>query len=206
MLVVDLVGEGDVVRNIIFTAFVIVALAASFVGSNPLGVNAQGNTPPATPAAVDNCGDTDSPSATIVPPADSVKEGVVTPLGSNNQSLWLVVVTLPKDEVSCISYRYRDAGVVIFVQKGTITYTAHFTDNPGVKEVLKGNSDGSDADTVEVMPDTPTTVSANEWISQDRALWYTFVNEGSEEAVVSIASYGIPPWDMDPCSSGCRKP
>lgn len=134
--------------------------------------------------------------------------GVVRPEGTGRRVLYLTVMTLPPN--ACIGYRERSGGVVLFVQEGTIVYTARFGEDT---IVLKGDSDGYDCttirpgcDTIAVASDASVTVDANEWVSQENHAWYTFRNAGDEDAVVSVASWVLPYWGDDGCNSGCRTP
>lgn len=191
--------------NGILASFINVGLAAGFISA--ISMHAAGL--PGQPPEVEGCDDDAYAKVKTVPDPESSKEGVVVPVGSGGEALYLVVLTLPNG--SCLPYRFRQGGVVIFVQEGMVKYTAHFTNDEPV--VRKGKSNGSETDIVEIKPDNlavdpdkEVTLGKNEWITQDRGIWYTLVNDSGAEAVVSVASYADPPWDDDPCSGGCRKP
>lgn len=121
------------------------------------------------------------------------------------QRLYLSVLTLPPH--ACIPYRYRAGAVVLYVQEGTIVYTAQADNDYPNPSVRTGGNDGLADDSAAVAMDTDVILAAGHWVTQDRGVWYTFRNPGPDEAVVSIASYVFPPWEgPDPCSSGCRTP
>ena len=120
-----------------------------------------------------------------------------------DESLYLVVLTMPPG--SCLEYRNRDGALVLAVQEGSIVYEAHFTesDDETVMEVKKGSSD--DSALTEVKPDTPTTLHAGDWLTQDRQMWFTFRNSGAKDAIISAAGFAVLPWE-DPCTGGCHGP
>jgi hypothetical protein len=121
------------------------------------------------------------------------------------QRLYLSVLTLPPH--ACIPYRYRAGAVVLYVQEGTVVYTAQADNDFPNPAVRTGDNDGLADDSSAVAMDTDVVLDAGHWVTQDRGVWYTFRNPGPGEAVVSIASYVFPPWEEgDPCQGGCRAP
>lgn len=137
--------------------------------------------------------------------------GSVLPYDMSTQRLFLIVMTLPPG--ACISWREREGAVILVVQEGIIDYTAHYEEVEEEYPVLTGDSDDPDCvfgspgcPTDDVDSDETISLQANDWVTQDRSMWYTFRNGGAEDATVSVASYVIP-WDEDdPCNGNCRTP
>ena len=206
--------------RVLVPVIVVVVLLVAGLGTAPLTRSAQPATPgEASPVAAAPPPEVCSPEELargslieVVPWSE--KEGVVTPHeapgatptpgGLEGAVLYVVKMTLPPD--SCYRYRELNGALVLLVQEGTIVYTAHSAGLAGVT-IKKGDNDGiASGDTATVALDTPTTVRANEWLTQDRHAWFTFRNGGSRDAVLSVAVYAVSPWDSDSCTGGCRKP
>jgi hypothetical protein len=132
------------------------------------------------------------------------EEGIVTPFveAGGVEVLYVAVLTLPPD--ACIPFRFREGAVVLFVQQGSVVYTA--LEYAGAEDpiVEKGDSDGSAGDNIAVALGEPVSLHAGDWITQDRTVWYSFRNSGSEDAIISAAVFAAPPWDDERCQSGCR--
>lgn len=151
---------------------------------------------------------TPAPDSAVVPDRDSAEDAAVKPYMTSGEVLYVVVVTLPPH--TCIPYRERDGAVVLFVNEGTIEYTAQYENDPSSHEIVSAVSDG-DPSTLPglVFPasDETITLGANAWVTQDRKASYTIANpDATVPAEVVIASYVDPPWDDDGCNGGCRKP
>jgi hypothetical protein len=203
-------------RALIPALFVVVLLLSGLVSGRPQPSAAENGTPMAspgsgTPAPAPVCTPIEIARGDLVaymPPG--MAEGAVSlfhPPGvpDDDESLFLTVLTLPP--ASCMDYRNRSGAVVFYVQEGTIEYTAHAVNpDPTMAPVITmGRSGGLVDDAVAVPLDTPTTLHATDWLTQDRAVWFSFRNAGAVDAVVSVAMYVVP-WDDDPCAGQCRKP
>jgi hypothetical protein len=192
---------------------IIVIVLASLLGVGFLGLDDAPSAAPlanhsnATPPA-DICSPAETANASLIEvvPA-SVNEGLVapdSPTGTGEQ-LFLVTMTLPPN--TCYTWHDLPGAVMLLVQEGTIVYTAQDAGVPG-PIITKGDNDGFIEDSATpVALDATVTLRANEWITQDRKVWFAFRNGGSHDAVVSLAYYGEDPWDDDSgCSGNCRKP
>lgn len=205
-------------RSVVFVAIALFGLIVSALsGATPRPTAALGATPAgvvASPAAgpPELCSDAQlALGESVFRAPEGPEAGSVIPEGSNGERLFLVAMTLPPG--ACIGWRQRDGGVILLAQEGTIDYTARYTDDASALEVLTGDSDDPDCaptdpgcGTIAVQSDTTVTLHANDWVTQDRGMWYTFRNGGAEDAVVSVASYVIPWAAPDPCHGGCRAP
>jgi hypothetical protein len=204
-------------RSVVFAVFVVLSLlmagrAGASSGSFsalPAPVAAQDEeATPTAPAEVCSPEEIAAGEALNSPPPGET-DGVVPPFApgaTGSKVLYIAVVTLPED--SCLPYRFRDGAVVLFVQEGTIEYTAtaDAADPDPDLTIEMGDSDEDPADTVEVDLDETVTLEANEWLTQDNGVWFTFRNAGAGDAVVSVAVYADDPWNDDTCTGGCRKP
>jgi hypothetical protein len=132
------------------------------------------------------------------------EEGVVKPAleATDVEVLYVAVLTLPPD--ACIPFRYRLGAMVLFVQQGTVVYTAQEYAGAEVPVIMRGDSDGSAGDNIPVALGESVSLHAGDWVTQDRAVWYSFRNSGSEDAIISAAVFAAPPWDDERCQSGCR--
>ena len=197
-------------RSIVFAVIVVVGLLGAGLLSASEGPNAapRANHDDATPPA-DICSPAETANASLIEvvPA-SIDEGIFTPhnpMGEGEQ-LFLVTMTLPPN--TCYTWHDLPGALMLLVQEGTIVYTAQDAGVPGPL-ITKGDNDGSIEDSATpVALDATVTLRANEWITQDRMVWFAFRNGGSKDAVVSLAYYGANPWDDDPtgCGGVCRKP
>ena len=52
-----------------------------------------------------------------------------------------------------------------------------------------------------VPQDELVPLNSGDWVTQDRAAWFTYRNPGPGSAVVTVAAYVAPPTDVD-ASSG----
>jgi hypothetical protein len=202
-------------RSVAFgTVIIIGLLAAGLFASAPRPSAAFGATPPASPTAgtptppADICSPAETANASLIEVVpSSIREGVFSPFNpaGSGERMFLVTMTMPPN--TCYAWRKLPGMVMLLVQEGQIAYTAR---DAGVSpvQIMKGDNDGSISDTVAVSLDTAYTVRANEWITQNREVWFTFRNAGSHDAVLSLAYYGANPWDSDTggCGSVCRKP
>ncbi|MFN8591089.1 MAG: hypothetical protein U0031_06450 [Thermomicrobiales bacterium] len=119
------------------------------------------------------------------------------------ESLYIAVLTLPPD--SCIDFRKRSGAVILFVQQGTVVYTSAPAADRNVV-IVRGDSDGNNADNQTIAVGETVTLNAGEWITQDRPVWYSFRNAGGDNAIISAAVYAVVGWDDERCTGGCRKP
>lgn len=204
-------------RSVVFAAIVgLGLLGVGVIGEAPRPTSADNGamgspaaTPAASPAAV--CTPIEIARGDLVgymPPG--MLEGAVSlhvPPGTpdDGKALYLTVLTMPP--TSCMDFRVRSGAVVLYVQEGTIEYTARAVspDPAHAPSIQMGDSGGIDGDVTPVALDTPVTLHATDWITQDRTAWFTFRNAGATDAVVSVAEY-VTPWDDDNCGGGCRKP
>jgi hypothetical protein len=187
-----------VMRRLIVPVIAIVALLSVRLLRTPLLPSAaQNGAPAASPAATpgapaEMCSEEEilADDSIVRVPAHENEAAVIPHIGAppGDKDLYLVVLTLPPG--ACLPYRYRTGAVVIVVQKGTILYQGHFTD----AKVVKGDNDGDPADDVTVTTDTPIPLTAGEWITQDREMWFTFRNDGAGDAIVSVAVYANAWW------------
>ena len=208
-------------RSVVFATVVIIGLLAAGLSSSPPTGYAFGAEPgDGTPAASPGAGLTaPSPDCTTeeltrgdliepVPPGEV--GGIVAPWGTgDNKVLYIAMVTLLPD--SCLAYRYRDGAVALFVQEGTVVYTAQldasYTPATPDPEITRGDSDASDDDITLVALGVPTTLHANDWITQRAGVWFGLRNGGDDTAIIAVAVYAVGPWDDDGnCNSVCRRP
>jgi hypothetical protein len=196
-------------RSVVFAVIVVVGLlGAGVVGANQ-GPNAAplANHSNATPPA-EICSPVETANASLIEvvPA-SIREGVFSPHNpaGMGERMFLVSMTLPPN--TCYTWHDLPGAVMLLVQEGTIDYTAQDAGISGAK-IMKGDNDGFIEDSATpVALDAAITLHANEWITQDREVWFAFRNGGSDDAVVSLAYYGANPWDDDAgCLASCRKP
>ncbi|MBA2596652.1 MAG: hypothetical protein H0V00_08510 [Chloroflexia bacterium] len=205
-------------RSAVFAAIVVITLLLSgLVSAAPRNSAALG----ATPTDETPTGELTAPPADCtaeeltlgdlvepLPPGDI--SGVVAPFdetgAGGGRVLYLAIVTLLPD--SCLDYRYREGAVVLFVQQGTIVYTARAdaAEPDADAEIMRGDSDASDDDNTVVALDTPVTLHGNDWITQNKGVWFALRNSGDDTAVISVAVYAVSPWSDDACTGVCRKP
>jgi hypothetical protein len=200
-------------RNVVWVIVVIGALAA-LVSVAPIGSVAQ--TPTITPTSDAGLGPTPTealcesapatpatPEATppgfvIEPPGDGgvvVGQSTATDPYSTDRSLWVVELTLQPG--SCYEYHYRLGPVVLFVRSGTIQYVVHATPPAEVNTGFQGDAATS------VTPDAVVTLNPGDWVTQDRAVWFTYRNPGPGAAVLIVAA--TEPGSPDKCSGGCHR-
>lgn len=204
-------------RSVVFAVIAVLGLfVAAFSQAAPRHVAAAYDATPAgspvaglPPGVEELCSEHQLAQGELVfraPPGKS--SGSVLPFDMDTHRLFLTVMTLPPG--ACVGWREREGPVILLVQEGIIDFTAHYS---GDAEVLTGDSDDPDCvwgspgcATASVDSDETIALHGNDWVTQDRTMWYTFRNGGAEDATVSVASYVIP-WDEeDPCGGSCRAP
>jgi hypothetical protein len=116
------------------------------------------------------------------------------------QSLYIGVLTLPPD--ACIDFRERTGAVILFVQEGSIAYTAREADTPEVV-ITQGDSDGQSIDNIDVELGTVVALRAGDWLTQDRPVEFSFRNTGGEDAVISMAIFAAVAAVDERCQGGC---
>jgi hypothetical protein len=113
--------------------------------------------------------------------------GVVAPPTAPNSFLWVVQITIAPQ--SCKAFHAWPGPVVIFVQSGSIEYGVHSETVPPVT-VKKGHQQVVDPQDVPL--DELVPLNSGDWVTQDRAAWFTYRNPGPDSAVVSMAAYVSP--------------
>lgn len=200
-------------RSVVVSAILgVVLLAVGLLGSIPAPSAAMEGSPVptgGTPTPECSAAQIAAGEAVFVEPGQGDEHetpaGVVALNPAADERLYLSVLTLPAD--ACLKYRYRIGAVVLFVQEGTILYTANAGSAHPNPTVMTGDNDPATDDAAPVALDVETELEAGHWVTQDRPMWYTFRNPGPGDATVAIASYVAPPWDEgDPCSGNCRTP
>ncbi|HEX5992640.1 MAG TPA: hypothetical protein VFY70_08730, partial [Thermomicrobiales bacterium] len=114
--------------------------------------------------------------------------GVVALPTAANSFLWLVQITIAPQ--SCKAFHAWPGPVVLFVQSGSIEYGVHSETVPPAT-VTTGHQ--NDKTTIKPVPwDTLVALHSGDWVTQDRAAWFTYRNPGPGAAVVSMAAYVTP--------------
>jgi hypothetical protein len=196
-------------RRVAMPAIITVVLLLAGLGAGPSRLFAEehgtpGGTPPgvATPTPVCSPEEiAEGLEADVLPRGN--EEGVVTPeVTSAEEVLYVAVLTLPPD--ACIPFRFREGAVALFVQQGSVVYTALEFPGSAGPVVERGDSDGIAGDNIPVALGEPVSLHAGDWVTQDRTVWFSFRNSGSEDAIISAAVFAAPPWEDERCRSGCR--
>lgn len=192
------------VVTVVFVAGALVALmnaapihSVAQVASPSAGTSGPGPTPAqelCTAAEIEK-GNT---GIVVEPPGEA---GVVTPAEAPHHLLWVVAITIPPQ--SCRAFQSPEfipqrGPIVLFVQSGSIEYGVHSASTPPAT-VMMGHQDA----TPQLVPqDQFVPLSSGDWVTQDRAAWFTYRNPGPGSAVVSMA--GLVGETDEECSGGCR--
>jgi hypothetical protein len=203
-------------RSVVLAAVVVSALlGAGLLSRAPSGAVAENHGTPSpaasptagpaevcTPIEIDRGDLVGYMPAGMLEGAVRLHTGVGTPVPQ--EALFLTVLTLPP--TSCMDFRVRSGAVVLFVQEGSVEYTAHaLNPDPALApNIQMGDSGGTNTPTP-VPLDSATTLHATDWLTQDRPVWFTFRNAGAVDAVVSVAAYAVP-WFGDDGGCPCRRP
>jgi len=127
--------------------------------------------------------------------------GVATAAEAPSHLLWVVAITVPPQ--SCRAFQSPEfppqpGPIVLFVQSGSIEYGVHSASTPPATVVM-GHQDASSQP---VPPDQFMPLSSGDWVTQDRAAWFTYRNPGPGSALVSMAALVVE--SDEECSGGCR--
>ena len=133
------------------------------------------------------------------PPGEA---GVVKPKDDSGHLFWVVEITIPpqscrafESPVFNIQYTRRVESIVLFVHSGSIEYAVHSETVPPAT-VKKGHQD--DTTTFMTIPspgfqwDTLVRLNSGDWVTQDRAAWFTYRNPGPGSAVILMAALVVP--------------
>jgi hypothetical protein len=192
------------IRKVVSVAFVIGVLVALMSAASTRSV-AQTATPQASTSeagagpAAELCSDTEitnGDTGIIVEPP--VGAGEVKPADAPDRVLWVVEITMMPE--SCYEFHMQRGPVVLFVHSGSIEYGVHSETVPPAT-VMMGHQDDAATFTT-VPPDTLVPLNSGDWVTQDRAAWFTYRNPGPGSAVVSMAAYVALPLGPEPESSG----
>jgi hypothetical protein len=189
--------EFAMLRRVVSVVFVIGALAA-LMNVAPMQSVAQLASPsagapgPGSPPTQDLCtneeikkGDT----SIVVEPLGV--GGVVEPVDAPDHVLWVVQITVPPQ--SCRAFQSsvfdRQLGpIVLFAQSGSIEYGVSSATTPPAT-VMMGHQDAAPQP---VPLDTLVPLHSGDWVTQDRAAWFTYRNPGPGSAVVLMAAFVVP--------------
>jgi hypothetical protein len=127
--------------------------------------------------------------------------GGVTAAETPHHLLWVVAITVPPQ--SCRAFQSPEfppqrGPIVLFVQSGSIEYGVHSASTPPATVVM-GHQDDSPQP---VPPDLFVPLSSGDWVTQDRAAWFTYRNPGPGSALVLMAALVVE--SDEECSGGCR--
>jgi hypothetical protein len=186
-------------RRVVSVVFVTGALAA-LMSAAPSWSVAQTATPSAgTPQAGGQlCTEAEiekgEPGIVVEPP----KEAGVVPLPTTdaNDFLWVVEITMMPG--TCREFHPQRGPVVLFVHSGSIEYGVSSITTPAAT-VMMGHQDAAPQS---VPLNTLVPLHSGDWVTQDRAAWFTYRNPGPGAAVVSMAAYVTLPSDAEPEGSG----
>jgi hypothetical protein len=190
-------------RHVVSVIFVIGALAALMnvapIQSVALLASPSAGTPaPGSPPTEELCPDTDvfhtGTEIVVEPPEEA---GVVIPADASDHVLWLVEITIPPQ--TCREFQVpppQKGAVVLFVHSGSIEYGVSSATTPPAT-VMMGHQDAAPQS---VPLDTLVPLNSGDWVTQDRAAWFTYRNPGPGSAVVSMAAFVVP--DEGPEGSG----
>jgi hypothetical protein len=178
------------IRKLVSVAFVVALMSAT-----PFWSVAQTATPPVDTsefgppptATAQLCSDEEitNGGTGIVREPEDMEAGVVALPTTPPSYLWLVEITIPPQ--SCSAFHAWPGPVVLFVQSGSIEYGVHSETEPPAT-VKMGHQDDATTGTT-VPPDTLVPLHSGDWVTQDRAAWFTYRNPGRDSAVVSMAAY-----------------
>lgn len=193
--------------RVLVPVFVVCALLVAAFSVAPRPSTARDNgTPAASPTAgtpVPVCSPeelAEGEAVEFLPPGET--EAVTNLHGwDGDEMLYLGVLTLPPG--SCIDFRYRAGAAILFVEAGSVVYTSRVAADADVV-ITKGNSDGDDTNNQDVTPGATVSLHTDEWIAQDRGVWYSFRNSGGVDATIVGAVFAPLPWDDDDCTGSCR--
>jgi hypothetical protein len=128
----------------------------------------------------------------VEPPGEA---GVVEPADDPDHVLWVVEITIPPQ--TCREFHAQQGPVVLFVHSGSIEYGVSSATTPSAT-VMMGHQDAAPQS---VPLDTLVPLSSGDWVTQNRAAWFSYRNPGPGSAVVSMAAFAVPP-DDEPEGSG----
>jgi hypothetical protein len=130
--------------------------------------------------------------------------GVVVPVAAPDLNLWVVQITVAPQSCRAFqapTFNTERGALVLFVQSGTIDYGAYSATTPPVTVRMGHQEDESTF--AEVPQDQFVTLHSGDWVSQDRATWFTYRNPGPGSAVISMA--GLVAQSDEECGGGCKK-
>jgi hypothetical protein len=187
--------EGIVmIRKVVSVVFVVALMSAAPSWSVAQTATPTEGTPQAGPGpTAELCekaeiekGDT---TGIVVEPPGDVRGGeagvVPLPTTDANDYLWVVEITMMPQ--SCWSFHAQEGPVVLFVHSGSIEYAVHSGTVPPAT-VTMGHQDVKTTFTT-VPLDTLVPLHSGDWVTLDRAAWFTYRNLGPGSAVVSMAAY-----------------
>jgi hypothetical protein len=186
------------VVSVVFVTGALVALTnAAPIQSVALLASPSASAPgPGSPPAQELCPASDvihtGTEIVVEPPGEA---GVVEPADDPDHVLWVVEITIPPQ--TCRELHAHDGPVVLFVHSGSIEYGVSSATTPSAT-VMMGHQDAAPQS---VPLDTLVPLSSGDWVTQNRAAWFTYRNPGPGSAVVSMAAFAVPP-DDEPEGSG----
>jgi hypothetical protein len=132
----------------------------------------------------------------VVEPPGPEAGVVPLPTTDANDFLWVVEITMMPG--TCREFHAQRGPVVLFVHSGSIEYGVSSVTTPAAT-VMTGHQDAA---TQPVPLDTLVPLHSGDWVTQDRAAWFTYRNPGPGAAVVSMAAYVTLPSGAKPEGSG----
>jgi hypothetical protein len=195
---------GRMYRAVIAMAFAI-AMLVGVMGSSPtrsLALQASPTPGPAAPSEVCAETETENWENRIDVEPFGVSDALVQPLDSENQDLYLVVLTI--DPGTCVPYtalgNQKDVAIVLLVQQGVVEFTAEpFEGSAGGVTWGHGADDSARLDF-----GVTQTLNRNDWVAQNDRVWFTLRSVGSEPAVIVKAVWALPGGDGHRCGGSCR--
>ncbi len=190
------------IRKVVSVAFVIGVLVALMSAAPTRSVallaTPSEGTPQAgpSPTEVDVLCEVGEGIPGIVVEPNDLRAGVVESADDPGHFLWVVKITI--DPGSCYRFHSQEGPVVLFVHSGSIEYGVHSEATPAATVGMGHQNDAA----TPVALDTFVTLNSGDWLTQDRAAWFTYRNPGPDTAVISMAAYVGPFDDLDDSSGG----